>query len=240
MYLNRISMVCALTGRAEVIRVMLKDQGAEFDEKVITMEMWKESTLKASCLFGQLPIFEDGDLTLYQTNAIRRHLARKLGLYGKDQREAALIDMMDEAIQDLLNKYVKLMFEKDDSGKEGYLKALPTDLKPFEKTLSGDKGSFLVGDKVHSLIFSNYHQRRQLAYTVHGGRGKGLGVVLDLDFSCTHALFLSLADLLSRLRPGDPADPPPSPQPPLPACLPLPPELPEEAVCPTQPACLLS
>uniref|UniRef100_A0A8C8K1U7 Glutathione S-transferase n=1 Tax=Oncorhynchus tshawytscha TaxID=74940 RepID=A0A8C8K1U7_ONCTS len=134
-------------GRAEVIRVMLKDQGAEFDEKVITMEMWKESTLKASCLFGQLPIFEDGDLTLYQTNAIRRHLARKLGLYGKDQREAALIDMMDEAIQDLLNKYIKLMFEKDDSGKEGYLKALPTDLKPFEKTLSGDKGSFLVGDK---------------------------------------------------------------------------------------------
>ncbi|XP_035600565.1 glutathione S-transferase P-like [Oncorhynchus keta] len=135
-------------GRAEVIRVMLKDQGAEFDEKVITMEMWKESTLKASCLFGQLPIFEDGDLTLYQTNAIRRHLARKLGLYGKDQREAALIDMMDEAIQDLLNKYIKLMFEKDDSGKEGYLKALPTDLKPFEKTLSGNKGSFLVGDKI--------------------------------------------------------------------------------------------
>lgn len=43
-------MVCALTGRAEVIRVMLKDQGAEFDEKVITMEMWKESTLKASCV----------------------------------------------------------------------------------------------------------------------------------------------------------------------------------------------
>lgn len=37
------------------------------------------------------------------------------GLYGKDQREAALIDMMDEAIQDLLNKYVKLMFEKDVS-----------------------------------------------------------------------------------------------------------------------------
>uniref|UniRef100_A0A673WJB5 Glutathione S-transferase n=1 Tax=Salmo trutta TaxID=8032 RepID=A0A673WJB5_SALTR len=135
-------------GRAEVIRVMLKDQGAEFDEKVITMEMWTEGTLKASCLFGQLPKFEDGDLTLYQTNAIRRHLARKLGLYGKDQREAALIDMMDEAIQDLLNKYIKLMFEKDDSGKEGYLKALPTNLKPFEETLSSNKGSFLVGDKI--------------------------------------------------------------------------------------------
>uniref|UniRef100_A0A8C7UXX0 glutathione transferase n=1 Tax=Oncorhynchus mykiss TaxID=8022 RepID=A0A8C7UXX0_ONCMY len=121
-------------GRAEVIRVMLKDQGAEFDEKVITMEMWKESTLKASCLFGQLPIFEDGDLTLYQTNAIRRHLARKLGLYGKDQREAALIDMMDEAIQDLLNKYVKLMFEKDVSV-QMYDKCNHFDLNPSSKII---------------------------------------------------------------------------------------------------------
>lgn len=32
-------MVCAITGRAEVIRVMLKDQGAEFDKNVVAMEM---------------------------------------------------------------------------------------------------------------------------------------------------------------------------------------------------------
>uniref|UniRef100_A0AB40E815 Glutathione S-transferase n=1 Tax=Esox lucius TaxID=8010 RepID=A0AB40E815_ESOLU len=135
-------------GRAEVIRLMLKDQGADFDEKVVTMEMWKEGTLKASCLFGQLPMFQDGDLTLYQTNAIRRHLARKLGVYGKDQREAALIDMMDEALQDILNKFIKLMFEKDDTGKEGYLKGLPKDFMPFEKTLSSNEGGFLVGNKI--------------------------------------------------------------------------------------------
>ncbi|CAB1325568.1 unnamed protein product [Coregonus sp. 'balchen'] len=69
---------------AEVIRVILKDQGAEFDEKVVTMEMWMEGTLKASCVSNPLfGIFEDGDLTLYQTNAIRRHFAQKLDLLSR-------------------------------------------------------------------------------------------------------------------------------------------------------------
>ena len=30
-------------------------------------------------LYGQLPKFQDGDLTLYQSNAILRHLGRSLG-----------------------------------------------------------------------------------------------------------------------------------------------------------------
>uniref|UniRef100_A0A8C7HP68 Glutathione S-transferase P n=1 Tax=Oncorhynchus kisutch TaxID=8019 RepID=A0A8C7HP68_ONCKI len=147
-------------GRAEVIRVMLKDQGAEFDEKVITMEMWKESTLKASCvsnpLFGQLPILEDGDLTLYQTNAIRRHLARKLGLYGKDQREAALIDMMDEAIQDLLNKYIKLMFEKDVSV-QMYGKCNQFDLNPYSKIILQQEDLISLAD--YALVILLIHHQ---------------------------------------------------------------------------------
>lgn len=30
-------------------------------------------------LYGQLPKFQDGDLTLYQSNAILRHLGRSFG-----------------------------------------------------------------------------------------------------------------------------------------------------------------
>lgn len=33
-------------------------------------------------LYGQLPKFQDGDLTLYQSNAILRHLGRSLGESG--------------------------------------------------------------------------------------------------------------------------------------------------------------
>uniref|UniRef100_A0A4W5KCD4 glutathione transferase n=1 Tax=Hucho hucho TaxID=62062 RepID=A0A4W5KCD4_9TELE len=97
-------------GCAEVIRVMLKDQGAEFDKNV---------------LFGQLPKFEDWGLTLYQINVVWIHLARKLGRWRNNI---------------------------NDSGKEGDLKALLTDLMPFEKTLSRNKGSFLVDNKIHMSL----------------------------------------------------------------------------------------
>uniref|UniRef100_A0A673ZWB4 glutathione transferase n=1 Tax=Salmo trutta TaxID=8032 RepID=A0A673ZWB4_SALTR len=99
-------------GCAEVIRVMLKVQGAEFDKNIF---------------FGQLPKFEHCGLTLYQINVVRRHLARKLGRWRNNIK---------------------------DSGKEGYLKTLPTDLMPFEKTLSRNKGSFLVDNKIHVFLMS--------------------------------------------------------------------------------------
>ncbi|XP_063045286.1 glutathione S-transferase P-like [Engraulis encrasicolus] len=135
-------------GRAESIRLMLKDQGKEFKEVPVTFDMWMEGTVKNSCLFGQLPKFEDGDLTLYQSNAIRRHVAKKLGLCGKNEKEAALIDMMDEAVSDLLTKYVKLIYQEYDAKKADYIKQLPCDLERFEKIIAGNKGGFLVGSQI--------------------------------------------------------------------------------------------
>ncbi|CAD7688745.1 unnamed protein product [Nyctereutes procyonoides] len=98
------------------------------------METWMKGSLKASCLYGQLPKFQDGDLTLYQSNAILRHLGRSLGLYGKDQQEAALLDVVND----------------------GYVKALPGYLKPFEMLLSQDEGgqAFIVGNQIS---FADYN-----------------------------------------------------------------------------------
>ena len=39
-----------------------------------------------------------------------------LGVYGKDDKEASLIDMMDDSLQDLLTKYVKLIYQTYVSG----------------------------------------------------------------------------------------------------------------------------
>ncbi|XP_062405768.1 glutathione S-transferase P-like [Sardina pilchardus] len=135
-------------GRAEAIRLMLQDQKKEYKENPISLEAWMEGTVKKSCLFGQLPKFEDGDLTLFQTNAIRRYLARQLGVYGKDDKEAALIDMMDESIQDIMNNYVRLIYMEYDTKKESYLKELPSTLARFEKILACNDGGFLVGKQI--------------------------------------------------------------------------------------------
>uniref|UniRef100_A0A8C3T2H3 Glutathione S-transferase n=1 Tax=Chelydra serpentina TaxID=8475 RepID=A0A8C3T2H3_CHESE len=97
--------------RCEAVRMLLADQGQEWKEDVVTMDLWQKGELKKSCLFGQLPKFQDGDLTLYQSNAFLRHLARTYGLYGKDQREAALLDMVNDGVEDLRLKYIQLIYQ---------------------------------------------------------------------------------------------------------------------------------
>ncbi|XP_078197700.1 glutathione S-transferase P isoform X2 [Callithrix jacchus] len=92
------------------MRMLLADQGQSWKEEVVSMETWQQGSLKASCLYGQLPKFQDGDLTLYQSNAILRHLGRTLGLYGKDQREAAMVDVVNDGVEDLRCKYASLIY----------------------------------------------------------------------------------------------------------------------------------
>lgn len=65
--------------------MLLADQGQSWKEEVGTKETWLQGHLKASCLYGQLPRFQDGDLALYQSNAALRHLRCALMLYVKDQ-----------------------------------------------------------------------------------------------------------------------------------------------------------
>ena len=43
-----------------------------------------------------------------------RYLARKHGLYGNNEREKALIDMVYEGRSDFRAKFVKILYEEDD------------------------------------------------------------------------------------------------------------------------------
>ncbi|VTJ51162.1 Hypothetical predicted protein [Marmota monax] len=143
-------------GRCEAMRMLLADQGQSWKEEVVTPDTWQQGSLKASCVYGQLPKFQDGDLNLYQSNAILRHLGRSLGLYGKDQREAALVDMVNDGVEDLRCKYVTLIYTNYEAGKENYVKALPGHLKPFENLLSQNQGgkAFIIGDQIS---FADYN-----------------------------------------------------------------------------------
>ncbi|XP_031240554.1 glutathione S-transferase P 1 [Mastomys coucha] len=143
-------------GRCEAMRMLLADQGQSWKEEVVTIDIWMQGLLKPTCLYGQLPKFEDGDLTLYQSNAILRHLGRSFGLYGKDQREAAQVDMVNDGVEDLRCKYGTLIYTNYENGKDDYVKALPGHLKPFETLLSQNQGgkAFIVGDQIS---FADYN-----------------------------------------------------------------------------------
>ncbi|XP_041498744.1 glutathione S-transferase P-like [Microtus oregoni] len=132
------------------------DQDQSWKEEVVSIDTWMKGLLKSTCLYGQLPKFQDGDLTLYQSNAILRHLGRSLGLYGKDQKEAALVDMVNDGVEDLRLKYITLIYTKYEEGKDDYVKALPGHLKPFETLLSQNQGgkAFIVCDQIS---FADYN-----------------------------------------------------------------------------------
>ncbi|KAJ6654150.1 hypothetical protein lerEdw1_007419 [Lerista edwardsae] len=141
-------------GRGEAMRLLLADQGQEWTEDVVTGEMWQKGDLKKSCVFGQLPRFQDGDFILVQSNAILRHLARNHGLYGQDAKEAALLDQVNDGVEDLRLKYGRLIYQNYENGKAPYIEALPGELRPFENLLTqNDEGKgFIVGKKVRHTV----------------------------------------------------------------------------------------
>ncbi|KAJ8393305.1 hypothetical protein AAFF_G00062060 [Aldrovandia affinis] len=64
----------AVRGRCGTMRIMLSDLGQEWKENLMNFDDWTKGDLKQKCVFGQLPKFQDGDLVLFQSNAILRHL----------------------------------------------------------------------------------------------------------------------------------------------------------------------
>ncbi|XP_053781276.1 glutathione S-transferase P isoform X6 [Desmodus rotundus] len=142
---------CIPPGRCEAMRMLLADQGQSWKEEVVTKDAWLQGSLKASCLYGQLPKFQDGDLTLYQSNAILRHLGRSL-----DWREAALVDMANDGVEDLRKLCSHLIHHNYEESKAQYIEELPAHLKPFETLLGQNQGgqAFIVGDQIS---FADYN-----------------------------------------------------------------------------------
>jgi glutathione S-transferase len=143
-----------LRGRAQTIRYICKDNGLELEEELVTDEAWPK--LKPNTPFGQLPVFYDGTTVLAQSNAIIRYLARKHGLYGKNDTEATQIDMLNDQEEDLRLRYVILIYQQYDTHKDEFIKDLPTQLAIFEKSLkkNHDGTGFFVGTQISFADYS--------------------------------------------------------------------------------------
>ncbi|KAM4772443.1 glutathione S-transferase P 2-like [Rhinophrynus dorsalis] len=141
-----------IRGRGEPTRLLLGDQGATWTEEEVSLQDWYAGKieLKKTAVFGQLPRFQDGDFVLYQSCSILRYLGRKYGLTGSSNQESALIDMMNDGVEDMRTKYYKFIFYEKRANEEKYLQDLSTDLSAFNKVLSQNANGtkFLLGEKI--------------------------------------------------------------------------------------------
>eukprot|EP00198_Chlamydomonas_reinhardtii_P011758 XP_001701095.1 glutathione S-transferase [Chlamydomonas reinhardtii] len=97
-------------GRAEAMKLALAAVKQDFE-----FEQVEYSTMKAhpdQYPFGQCPRLVDGDIDLVQSNAILRYLARHYKLYGKDEKEMGLVDMIMEGVESLRVKYLALVYQE--------------------------------------------------------------------------------------------------------------------------------
>jgi glutathione S-transferase len=162
-----VSLICQ--GAAETIRYTMALAGAEWTETSWVVDFKKFSgpaSLPVACPpyaaakdageldanMGRVPvIIIDGKHELGQSKSIERFLARRLGVMGSGEIEAAQIDMFTENIRDVKDKYQKAKGEKDKEAavKEYFEKTMPEFMEKLEKSLpkkaSGGANGALVG-----------------------------------------------------------------------------------------------
>jgi len=86
-----------------------------------------------------------------QSHSILRHIARKYGLNGTNERETTRIDVMYEGVQDFLAAHGRAFYatrEKEKALATFINDAAPTWLTAFTKVLEKNGGEFLVGSKL--------------------------------------------------------------------------------------------
>ncbi|VDL70788.1 unnamed protein product [Nippostrongylus brasiliensis] len=130
-----------LRGRGEPIRLILEYYGVKYEDNRIAMDDWPKH--KADAPLGQVPylVVDEGKLTLSQTLAICRYLAKSVrpNFGGATKSDAARCDMYADAFMDLFSIGAK----KDALFEQKY----PNQMKTLEDHLNDNGGNNFVGKK---------------------------------------------------------------------------------------------
>jgi len=141
-------------GRAQGLRYLCADHDITLEENQVVFADWPK--IKPTTVFGQLPQLHDGNFIVAQSNAIIRHVARKHGLYGKNEHDKTKIDMLNDQQEDVRLTYLKLIYQEYEKEKDNYIKTIPEKLATLEKFLGNNNGGkgFFVGEHVS---FADYN-----------------------------------------------------------------------------------
>uniref|UniRef100_A0A914CWT3 glutathione transferase n=2 Tax=Acrobeloides nanus TaxID=290746 RepID=A0A914CWT3_9BILA len=138
-------------GRAETIRLIFAAAGVSYKDERIPKEKWPE--VKNSTPFGQLPVLEMDGKFLAQSHAIEKFLGRMFGLMGADDWEAAKIDEIILALEDVHQSLRPWFIEQNETKKIEIFKGIVADsIDPFlarvTKILEENDRTHLVGKEL--------------------------------------------------------------------------------------------
>ncbi|XP_062579789.1 glutathione S-transferase 1-like [Saccostrea cucullata] len=139
-----------IRGRAEISRLVFAAADVCYIDDRIKREEWP--ALKPNTPQGHLPLLTiDGKVTLPQSLAIARFLAKEFGICGKNNLENAECDVIVQTTEDLRAEWVKVFREQDEAKKADLQKKLIEEIVPkywtiFQNTLSKNSTGYMVGD----------------------------------------------------------------------------------------------
>lgn len=137
-----------MRGRAEASRLLMMDLDIAFeDRRVTSSEDWER--LKPQLPMGTLPVYSHGDLSVSESHAILRHLARENGLEPTPSKLVSKLDEAHEAVASLQEE-LWFSFWIDPSPYDGGAfehAVLPHRLAGLERLRAKHSGQFWLSDE---------------------------------------------------------------------------------------------
>ena len=120
------------------------------------------AALKPTLAYGQIPLYEEEGVRLVQSMTIVRFLARRGGLYGKSDHEAALIDQVLDGVTDIRTKRDPLRYfdEIEESVKNARVTKFYKEVLPqwagYLEHLLGDQQWFTENFSIADIAVFNW------------------------------------------------------------------------------------
>lgn len=133
-------------GRGEAARLAMHLGGIAFEDRRIPGKDWP--AMRDTMPFQALPVLEVDGKVISQSNTINRYLGKLAGLYPKDDWQAALVDEVMDAVEDISTQIGNTM-RLEDAAKKKAREALaagpvPRFLQQIEARLKAGGGEWFV------------------------------------------------------------------------------------------------
>nr|XP_058952798.1 glutathione S-transferase-like [Pocillopora verrucosa] len=148
-----------LRARGEPTRLVLAYAGVDYEDVRIPFDLKSEEWLalkhSGKCPFGLVPILEVEGVTLCESMAILRFVAKRHGLMPSNDLQQAKADMFAEGVYGLENEIVRAIVHADPAQQKVLMEkfnkeSLPRQTKYFEKILEKNSKDevYCVGNKL--------------------------------------------------------------------------------------------